>query len=98
MRVRATEREYHWSIFEYGTGAMVCEDQIGETHQFTDLPDLPVGEYQLEVRTTEGASGMKLLRVVAWSSLGPGEPVHRRHTVQGGRFSMCGAHLFPENG
>jgi hypothetical protein len=96
MRVRTVDQAFHWAVRCRGAAAPVHAEMPGEAHQLTDLPDLPAGEYDIEVRTDGGVAGRRVLRIAPWDALEAAAPA-RSHAVEGKHlhFTLRGAHLLP---
>ena len=69
MRVRALEKDFRWVMRRRSDMLPVHHETSGEAHQLTDLPDLPAGEYDIEVRSTGGLTGRRVLRIASWGAL-----------------------------
>jgi hypothetical protein len=96
MRVRTVDQAFRWGIRRRGDATRIHAETEGQTHQLIDLPDLPRGEYDIEVRTDSGVTGRRILRVAAWDGLEAVAPA-RGHAVEGKHlhFTLRGAHLLP---
>ena len=96
MRVRAVDQTFRWTVRRRSDAPLVQVETVGQTHELTDLPDLPAGEYDIEVRIEGGVIGRRALHIAPWDALEAVAPA-RGLTVEGKHlhFTLRGGHLLP---
>jgi hypothetical protein len=95
MRVRAAAKEVQWCVRRRDSGAVVHPLSAGPSHHPIALPELPAGDYEVEVVAGEDLRRRRNLRIASWENLPSATPSAGFETC-GKHFTLRGAHLLPE--